>query len=53
MFKIFASRKAKAVITHTTQQHTLDSLRYQYATDPSMQLHLDRMQTSLDLLRSV
>lgn len=53
MFKIFANRrKAKVAHLYEIQQHSLDSMRYHYASDQNMQLHLDRMQTALELLQA-
>ena len=49
MFKFIARRAAARIIARLDEmdQHELDCLRNQYAADPAMQLHFDRMQTAL------
>jgi hypothetical protein len=53
MFKIF-SRKSRQTATaaNENEQLVLDIMRMNYADDPAMQLHLDRMQTALSAQRS-
>lgn len=47
MFNIFR-RNNNGVLIIADEQHKLDSLRYENANNPLMQLHCDRMQAALD-----
>lgn len=44
-------RTVKAERIHEREQRQLDLLRYHNADRPEMQLHLDRMQTGINLKR--
>ena len=51
MFTKLLRRKSKTARIFEAQQHELDCLRYLHADNPLMQLHLDRIQTALDITR--